>query len=192
MPPVPRSEFLYEDNLTASSGGITAVTSPYTVYTTRAGWVNYLNTLDLSGCNSWPDAVASSTGPYNVQGLRGYGIGCNCGNSSSSDFDGAVSPNTDIVYGVNATGDHCVMLWDIYEVTAYTDINFHAEDVCGGEYYWNFNDASGFVEGTQFSAVGQNPTHNFRDLGIYKIVLTVKNLYGNVDSHMILVNVVKP
>jgi hypothetical protein len=201
MPPVDRSEFLYEDNLTAS-GNIKAVTSPYTVYTTRAGWVGYLNTLDTSGCACYPSAVASCTGPYNVQGLHGYGIGCNCGNDTYTYFDGDVSPTTGIVYGVNATDDsdyeHCVAPspWVIYEVKACQDINFHAEDVCGGEYWWNFNDASGLtnIPGNSVSAVsavGQNVTHEFRDLGIFKVTLTVKNLYGNVDSQMIEVNVVK-
>jgi hypothetical protein len=193
MPPVPRSYFLYEDNLTKSSGGITDVDGG--TYTTRTGWIAYLNNIGESTCAHYPTAAASSIGPYNVKGLHGHGIGCNCGNSSSPDFGGAVSPNTGICYGVNATVNHCVAPspWDIYEVKAYQDINFHAEEVCGGEYYWNFNDASGWLEpGKQFSATGQDVTHQFRDLGIFKVVLTVKNLYGNVDSHMIEVNVVKP
>jgi len=174
MPPVPRSEFLYEDNLTASSGGITAVNG--TSYTDRASWIAYLNNIDESlGCDCYPVADASvNATSCSASGQHGHGIGCNTG-----------------TYTVNAT--HCQMYWDIYEVEVCDDVQFDATTVCPGtEYYWNINDASGFVPGTQFSAVGQNVTHEFRDLGIFKVVLTVKNIYGNVDSHMILVNVVKP
>jgi hypothetical protein len=169
---VTRDQTLYEDNLTY--GGNYTGADGSGPYTSGTAWVAYLNSINVSACSCYPDANASATANATDIGLRGYGIGCNTG------------------YGtVNAT--HCVMTpWDLYEVDACKTIGFHAEDVCGGEYYWNFNDASGFEEGTQFSVTGQNVTHEFRDLGIFKIVLTVKNLYGNVDSHMIMVNVVKP
>ena len=167
-------------------------------HATGVSWVSYLNTLDLSGCDCWPDANASvCDNNSTAQGFHGHGIGCNCDNITATYCDGSCSASpptgTGICYGVNATA--CQMYWEIYEVSVCTEIWFEAKnDPCPGtEYYWNFNDASGFEEGTQFSAktVGLKVSHEFRDLGIFKVVLTVKNIYGNVDSHMILVNVVR-
>ena len=200
---VNRYELLYDGNFSAV-GSITAVNgTEFSDASGRSDWIDYLNNIDVSTCDGYPDASASvCSGNFTVQGLRGHGIGCNCGNSTHPDFEpfgGGVGPVTGIVYGVNGTGgsyDHCVAPspWDIYEVKVRTPICFEADPLdvsCGGEYYWNFNDASGFKEGTQFSDVGQKVSHEFRDLGIFKVVLTVKNLYGNVDSEMILVNVVR-
>jgi hypothetical protein len=205
---VDRSDLLYDGNFTAS-GSVTAVNgTTYLGDSGKAGWVDYLNNIDDLDCTCYPDANASvCSGNFTVQGLHGYGIGCNCGNSTYPHCVSDLSPITgcsgavgvtDIVYGVNATDDydyeHCVnsSIWDIYEVKVCEPICFEADPLpCGGEYYWNFNDASGFLPGTQFSAVDRKVSHEFRDLGIFKVVLTVKNIYGNVDSEMILVNVVK-
>jgi hypothetical protein len=169
---VTRCQTLYEASLT--QGGNFTAEDGVTTYSTGAAWCDYLNTIDVSACSYYPDANATATVNATHIGNYGHGIGCNTG------------------YGtVNASA--CVMYWPLYEVDAGKTVTFHGDDVCPGtEYYWNFNDASGFVEGTQFSAVGQDRTHEFRKLGIYKVLLTVKNLYGNVDQEMILVNVVKP
>jgi hypothetical protein len=198
---VQRYELLYDGNFSAT-GTIKGVDgNTYTDRDGGSGWIAYLNSISASTCNCYPDANASvCDNNSTAHGLRGYGIGCNCGNSSAPYFHGDVSSVTGITYGVNATATsdypHCVAPspWHIYEVKVCTPICFEADEECPGtEYYWNFNDASGFEEGTQFSAktVGLKVSHEFRKLGIFKVVLTVKNLYGNVDSEMILVNVVK-
>lgn len=196
---VERYELLYDGNFSAV-GNVTAVNG--TTFNNRSDWIDYLNRQDASACNCYPDANASvCDGNYTVQGFRGYGIGCNCNNGTAADCDNVTSDYSGIVYGVNGTApDNCPNCvapspWKIYEVQVCTPICFEADELapsCGAEYYWNINDASGWlVEGKQFTAVGPKISHEFRKLGIFKIVLTVKNLYGNVDSEMIMVNVVK-
>jgi len=200
MPPVPRMDFLYEDDL----GGASIVAVNGTTYNTKAEWIDYLNNIDVEACSCYPTATATMVvdgDNVTAQGFRGYGIGCNCDNASDptcfpSD-PGSIGLHG-AVYRVNG-GVTCQDIWWIYEVQVCTDVTFHGDDddCPGTEYYWNFNDASGLtnIPGgssvSAISAVGQDVTHEFRKLGLYKVVLTVKNLYGNVDSNMILVNVVK-
>ena len=170
MPPVDRSEFLYEDNLTISVGNIRSVED--TVYTTRAGWVAYLNGITADP-PTYPTANISVTGYSGTPYLHGYGIGC--------DVEApGVDPDDPSTWG------SCQMVWDMIDCDVYDTLTFEATDVGpGATYTWNFADGGG-------QASGISVDHTFNLLGVCKVILTVQDMWGMVDQKMIEVNVERP
>ncbi len=172
MPPVNRSEFLYEDNLTKSSGGITDVDGG--THTTRTGWIAYLNGI-TEPTRTWPDANVTVTGedagPYD----HGYGIGCDAGNATYCATNGIDDPDC-----------NCTMVWDMYDATIFNSLTFTADDVGdGASYTWNFTDGTG-------QQTGRIVSHTFNTLGVIKVTLTVVDAWGIADPQMVLINVKRP
>ena len=122
MPPIDRSEFLYEDDLTVSVGNITGVDG--NVYTTKADWVAYLNGITATA-PTYPEAAMTVGGALGPSYAHGYGIGC----------DPAI-PST------------CEMIWGMYDCNVYDTLTFTATDVGpGATYTWNFADGGGQESG---------------------------------------------
>jgi len=164
MPPVDRSDFLYEDNLTkvdGTDGNITGVDQ--NVYTSKDAWVAYLNGI-TEPTPTYPTAAMTVGGALGPSYPHGYGIGC----------DPAI-PST------------CEMVWGMYDCNVYDTLTFTADDIGeGATYTWNFADGSGQEDG-----IGPI-SHQFKLLGVCKVVLTVQDMWGMVDQKMIEVNVQRP
>jgi hypothetical protein len=175
-----RYELLYADNITACGCCTDVDGNPYS---TRAGWVKYLNDI-TEPIRTWPDANVTVTGQ--VAGPYDHTYpnrpGCNATNSTGCWRLG----NTERP-GCNETNqDNCQILWDMYDVEIFHSLTFTAVDVGdGASYMWNFNDGTG-------SATGISVPHTFNTLGVYKVVLTVVDAWGIVDPQMIMVNVKRP
>jgi hypothetical protein len=178
MPPVPRSYFLYEDDLTISSGGITSVKGTPVTYTTRAGWIAYLNGI-TPDARVWPDANVTVTGADAGPNAHGYGVGCNVTSAACvTQGYGADNNRTD--------GCNCTMIWEMYDATIFNSLDFEADDVGdGASYTWNFTDGTG-------QQTGRTVSHTFNTLGVIKVTLTVVDAWGIADPQMVLINVKRP
>jgi len=173
---VDRSELLYDDTASVNATDATS-------YAGRVAWVGYLNGIP-EPTPTYPTATVTvsyaDAGPYDH--TYPNRPGCNatedsgCWESGMTERPGCNSTDT----------SQCQIKWDMYDCDVYDTLGFNAASVGdGATYTWNFADGSG-------QETGRNVTHQFKLLGVCKVVLTVQDMWGMVAQQMIEVNVQRP